>query len=110
MLRSSRKVALKTYKIPSETAFKLSMATERRILGVRNNGSEYFLLVEEPTGSSTKDFDFVAVTLGQEFDMPNRYSYLGSYLVVVDADADRPASEERMLYGVEQGESMGGAL
>jgi hypothetical protein len=110
MLRSSRKVVIKTYKIPSDASFKLEMATERRILGIRSNGGEYVLLVEEPTNSSVKNFDFVSLTVGQEYDKPNRYSYLGTYLVVVNADADRPGSEERMLYGQEQGESMGGAL
>lgn len=111
MLRSSRKVAVKTYKLPTDKkTFKLTMATERRILGVQFDGSQYLLLAEEPEGSHTRDFDFTAVTVGEVFDKSHEVSYLGSYSVLINLDDDRPGSEVRYLYGKTQGESMGGAL
>ncbi len=112
MLRSSRKVVLKMYDVPETPTFKISMASEREILGIvtdPSTGTRKFL-VQEPESGSTEDFSFEMIELGQVFDKPNRWEYLGETYVVVDPTSDRPWASTWYVYGERVGQSTGGAL
>ena len=110
MLRSSRKVRVKTYPVASAKTFTVTMHTERVILGIVLISGVSHFLVEEPEGNYTKEFSFQSVALDETFDKPNDWSYLGETPVVVDPDADRPCAETRYVYGLRAGQRMGGAL
>lgn len=110
MLRRSENVRVNTYPLPSTKTFTVNMNSEHQILGIVNIAGVPCFLVEESNGSTSKDFAFRGVTLNEQFDKPMDWSFLGETQVVIDPDADRPASETRYVYGLRSARSMGGAL
>lgn len=106
MLKSSREVVLKMYDVPATPTFKVTMHAQREILGIvtdPSTGTRKFL-VQEPESGSTKDFSFEMIELGQVFDKPNLWAYLGETYVVVDPTSDRPWAATWYVYGERVGQ------
>ena len=112
MLSRSKKVVLKMYDVQETPTFKVSMHSQREILGIvtdPSTGTRKFL-VQEPATGSTSDFSFEMVKLGQVIDKPNNWEYLGETYVVVDPNSDRPWAATWYVFGERVGQSMGGTL
>jgi hypothetical protein len=101
-----------TYPIPTEKQFTLSMPTQREILGIffdpRSGGFAFRVEQISETADASqaqpkKDFSFQVIALDEKFEKAEGASYLGEIMLVIDPDADRPASDTFFVYGVHKG-------
>jgi hypothetical protein len=77
----------------------LALQNYNSLMGMQTWGALYSFLIEQPDTNDKVNFSFMIVATGSKFDPPKGWSYQGTIMVVVDPDADRPASEPRHIYG-----------